>query len=302
MLPVEKKPSYLSPSSLKMFEHEPNKFYLTRMAPNPMPREPQSMAAAVGSAFDVMIKNYLLNSRKCMHQGAPTKEEVHKRVLSGVKADLDRISELPFMDAFFELSVEPHCREEAKGAGLKIAKFYVEQLPKFDLTFMNLEIHREFTLFNQGVPLFMKLDSSVLDKSKEIPFDWKVKGYSSDASPVAGYAMIVGEDGVMKGAHEKFGLPMDQINEDWAMQLATYGWGLGKIPGEPFMAMIHSPVLRSTGMRIALYYAEITAEFQKKLIERYREAWHSIQSGKFVRSLGPDRGICEIAASTERWF
>lgn len=306
MLPVEKRPSYLSPSSLKQIEHEPNKFYLTRMAPDPWPKDPQNIAAAVGSSFDVMIKNYLINKKPGVLDSFPEKEEVFKRLLDGCYDEQDRnkYSEMNFFDAFFEMSVEEQHRNEAKGAGLKICRFYVEILPMLKTQFADVEIHRNFTLFNQFVPLFMKLDANVKDRNILIPHDWKVMGYSSQASPKPGYAYIVGEDGVLKPPHAKYreDIPFDEIDVDWASQLATYGWGMGKVPGMPFMAQIHAIVLRETGMRIAVYYGEITAEFQKQLIARYKKAWDSINDGSFVRSLGPDRCLVEATAMNERWY
>ena len=304
MLPVEKKPSYLSFSSLNDFESQPNKFYLQRMAPDPYPREPQSIAAAVGSSFDVMIKNYLLN-QNCLESGE-NKDEIFERILKSAPDGEKYIKEgKSFFDTFFEMSVEAPHRAEAKGAGLKLCTDYINflKVANIPMNFHSLEIHKNFTLLNEEVPLFMKLDASFKEGGLLLPHDWKVKGYSSQASPPAGYAMLINEKGVQP-AHSKYrtDMPFEEIDLPWAGQLATYGWGLGRIPGKPFKACIHALICRATGMRVAIYYGVITSEFQQKLINRYRDAWNSIQSGNFVRSLGNELAIVEMAAMNERWY
>lgn len=323
MLPIAKIPSYLSPSSLNALEVNPNKFYMERMCPTPAAREPQGAAAGVGSAFDVYVKCDLINNR--LHN----LDVVFKRLLDDTRdsAKRTKYAEMTFKDAFLEASIEqqPLDSELAQQAtlshfdnsvqaGLMIYNLYKKSEIFKDTEYVDVEIHKYFTLLNENVPLFMKLDASVMLNHGSLfkkdmrlsPHDWKVMGYGSKdgASPPPGYKSITSESGESKGCHANYAADMawDTIDPKWATQIATYGWGLGIPPGKPFKSSIDAVIIRPTGIRFARYEAWITAEFQKQLVDRYRQAWYSLQNGSFLNRICSEPKLVEYFATTEKWY
>lgn len=307
MLPVKKHPKYLSPSSLSAIENMPNTFYLQRMAPNPYPYEPQSIPAAVGSAFDSIIKIDIVKK-------LGTIEKIRERLLKDAlifvrdeseftKADLETMS---FEELIFNTSVEKRNREEACEMGKLLYDKY-----KYNgygsLEFVDVEIHRNFFILESQVPIFMKLDSIVKDWDTGVscPHDWKVSGYGSAAgiSPKPGYMMLY-DKGIPTGGHKEYrkDIPLDEIDKKWATQVCTYGWGIGIVPGTPFPAYIDMLCIRPNNIRVARYRGIITKEFQEETLERYKRAWNSIMSGAFVLSLGESRMMCEYTAQFESWW
>src|SRR4030042_5829751 len=53
---------FLSVSALNMYLTPPNKFYMIRLADEKLPRDPQSLAAAAGTMFDINVKTHLINN------------------------------------------------------------------------------------------------------------------------------------------------------------------------------------------------------------------------------------------------
>jgi hypothetical protein len=304
MLPIAKTPSYLSPSSLSAFEDQPNRFYMERMSPVPWPKEPQGLAAAAGSSFDAQIKVEI-----CKNLGIT--DIVYERVLKGLYDKEQRehylTSGTPFATMIFESSVEPTHRGVVLTAGDKIKRMYASSRIYKDTQFVDVELHHTFTLLSSGTPLFMKLDGVInLDDEQRVPLDWKVQGFASTtgASPKPGYKWIQGEDGMVKGPHEKYSKNMSfhDIDAKWGDQLCTYGWGLGKPPLTPFRVVIHALVVRPTGVRIAVYEGWITVERQRDLMRRYEMAWYMLKSGEFVKRLCSESKLVEFLAMGENWW
>ena len=278
MLPIAKHPKYLSPSSLSAIEGQPYTFYLQRMAPNPYPYEPQTPAAAVGSAFDSFIKIDIVNK-------LDIKEKIRQRILKDAlifvrdeseftKDDLEAMS---FEELIFNTSVEKRNREEAREMGKLLYDKY-----KYNgygsLIFLDVEIHRNFFLLEGNVPIFMKLDSIVedWDTKQPCPHDWKTSGYGSASgiSPKPGYMMLF-DKGINVGSHKEYrkDMPLDEIDPKWATQVCTYGWGMGITPGTPFPAYIDMLAIRPNNIRVARYRGIITKEFQLNIYARFRKAW-----------------------------
>lgn len=301
VLPIAKFPYYLSPSALMMFETQPHTFYLQRMAPRPLPRDPQGAAASVGSAFDSFIKDYLAKKMDMTGQ-------LERRVINGYFGDKSNLKDMNVLEMMLYTSVECN-KEEAIRVGKVLKDKYLRYAP--ELTFCNLEI---VTQFQAGdVPIYIKGDASVWDDDddREVPHDWKVMGFGSKsgASPLAGYQRAYDGSGlpkVHKDYHEM--ISMEQINEKWATQLATYGWEIvyGKVvrPEEfiPYPAYIDALVIRPTGVRVVRYRGWITVDFQKRLYARYHNAWNAIRDGSFVKGLGEFRMLVECVAETESWW
>jgi hypothetical protein len=97
-------------------------------------------------------------------------------------------------------------------------------------------------------------------------------------------------------------MPMDEIDEDWALQGCTYGWMMGYKFGEPFHMAIDLLCIRSHSVRVARYFGVITPEFQKNVALRYFIAYNTVKSDAILEKVGSTRLMCELISNTERWY
>jgi hypothetical protein len=278
MLEIERMPSYLSPSSLNAIEKMPNKFFLERLCIDRDMREPQSINAAIGSAFDYLIKEELIQKK------FPQKTYMLKEIKKGVENN----------------------QVEAWEMGRRAFLFYKSHGLNKD-EYVDVEMHWSKTI--EGVPLLGKGDSVVEHNEIVIPHDWKITGYNSKStSPAPYYYKRYTEHG--RGGnlpHKKYtyGVSMENINLSWATQTATYGWLMGKPLGEPFMARIDQVAFKGEWPNVCTnYLAQLTHEFQTKLMERYKVAWNSLRTGSFLNRLASthDKNLIRIASFSEKWF
>lgn len=167
---MKRKPLYLSPSSLDLWETDRREYYIKYLG-NKIPSVPQTNAMAIGSAFDAYIKAALF-----------------ERLGSGTCRAC-----APF-DQLFAASVEAHNRQVAKRDGLLVFNDYV-RLGALDgliklMEYMDVRevvLEGDKTVEVQGVPLRGKLDMWVKGSRGSFILDWKVNGYYSKASPKPGY-------------------------------------------------------------------------------------------------------------------
>jgi hypothetical protein len=81
--------------------------------------------------------------------------------------------------------------------------------------------------------------------------------------------------------HKDAGLPLEEINEQYATQLCFYAWLAGSPSGsggagfEPFIGSIDRLVGKP--LRICQYRGIISAAFQEQVAERIRVMWESVQ-------------------------
>ena len=80
MLEINRLPSSLSPTACMQAISQPNTFFLTRLIDPPYEKEPQSLAMAVGSAFDMMIKLHMIEQ-----DGFEEKEVFLKELKDGIE-------------------------------------------------------------------------------------------------------------------------------------------------------------------------------------------------------------------------
>ena len=174
-------PEYLSPTSLKKFEGNPDDAYLTYLADHKPPRLPQTLPMSVGSAFDAYVKSYLHNA------------------LFGNYGAGDAYAR----DAIFEKQVEAHNRDWAKLAGEHVFKDYLACGALSDLmlelsTAVNqprfeFEIKGPIETRIGGIPMLGKPDVFFINsEGARVVYDWKVNGYCSNSptSPMPGYVMV----------------------------------------------------------------------------------------------------------------
>lgn len=294
-------PKYLSPSSFKLFESDLNEFYLKYLAETRQPRGGQTKPMSVGSAFDAYAKSYI---HHCLFGNYGLNDQYAK-------------------DTIFEQQVEPHNRDWARAAGQHTFDCYKNCGALADLM---LELNKSvgkprFEFEIQGtiesrigtVQLLGKPDIFFMNKEgARVILDWKVNGYCSNSiwSPMPGYVMC--RDAWPPGSRKaspndrmphKNCFParfkglmintqeyLENLNIEWAAQLAVYGWLLGEEVGS--QDLIHG-IDQICGMgtpekqllRVASHRLRVGANFQHELLDRLTVAWDIIVSGHIFREM-----------------
>jgi len=269
------------------------------LSDHPLPREPQTQAMSIGSAFDAYVKSYL-------HE-----------VIYGKNAD-PRFE----FETIFESQVEAHNRDWALDHGKYAYDCYVRSGALADLL-LELQEASEDPIFEieirgivdgvregitrevEGMVLLGKPD--VYFKNKEnhaVIRDWKVNGWCSKSakSPEKGFVKLRHGDGITphdkhhkdavlvkyRGATVNMAQPLDEVNSDWAEQVAIYGWLLGEKVGSGFLTGIDQLVCKPNPggypiVRIAEHRSVVSPDFQWRLYQRALTVWDIINSDHIFR-------------------
>ncbi len=273
-----RKPKYLSPTSVSLWQKDTVEFYEKYLANNKLARMLQTKPMSIGSAFDALCKSYL-------HEA-----------LFGKGADPRYAKE-----AIFEEQVEEHNRDWAWKNGKYLFKKYKEAGCLADLLLsMGKAIGKprfEFTINDEisGVPLLGKPDIFFInEEGARVIYDWKVNGYCAKAlkSPEKGYVNMGGKMHkncvieTVLGIKINTNTTLDKVNESWANQLSVYSWLLGERVGSQDVIFgidqICGPVDR---LRFATHRLRIDSEYQFELLALIRQIWETIESGWIFRDL-----------------
>jgi len=301
-----RKPAYLSPSQLGLFESNREEYYLKHLAEVRAPKIPQANYMSVGSAFDAYVKSALHES------------------LFG-KANDPRFE----FTTLFETQVEAHNRDWALGAGLhafesyKISGAYDELLAL--LRQSKCAPQFEFTIDGtiENVPLLGKPDLRFIHSGgAHIILDWKVSGFCSKSatSPCKDYRMVrdgwVGKQSRGVNLAHKGYIPiewkgieihggwLENANMDWADQLSIYSWMLGEPVGcENVIVCIDQIVAKPNEpyplLRVANHRSRISSSYQRTVMERLRVCWTAIESNYIFTDMPKEESIarCELLDS-----
>ena len=318
-------PKYMSPTSLRIFESNPEEYYINYLADNRPPRMPQTQPMSVGSAFDAYVKSYL-----------------HER-LFGVDNDPAFA-----LDTLFEAQVEEHNRDWAYSAGayafdcycqsgalanLMIELSLASMPPRFEFT---VESNISHSSFADDVPILGKPDLYfVTAAGSHVILDWKVNGFCAKRkiSPKKGYVRLTPDGKIHKSAHPmvidgisvNIAYPLEEVDAGWAAQCCTYGWVLGEDIGSKFIIGIDQlacgpnpkGLANEPTIRVASHRGRVSADFQVSLARRYATAWAAINSGHFFSHLSQNDSdarcleldnfhkafdTSEDASDNEKWF
>ena len=298
-------PNYISPSSLTTWEIDREEFYKKYLCECRMPRDPQTPAMSVGSAFDAYVKAALW------------------RELFGGFRQSDDYS----LDALMESQVEAHVRDWARNAGRHVFDCY-KYTGAYDELLGELrqatDVPRfEFTATGTvaGVPVSGKPDCCYTHQSGAlVMLDWKVNGYCSKRAVSPKKLHVMCRDGQeMKRPSLRNGKPhknyqpkffkgltigshcLAQANPSWADQLAIYGWMAGVPVGSEEMVscidqIVAKPAEFLPTLRVAQHRARISTEWQEGLVDRLTSCWEVIQSGHIFtdRSREESDANCEV--------
>lgn len=275
----------LSYSALVAYETDPETFFLQRLAGDRVDREPQSLPAAIGSAFDAYEKSSLALA------------------LFGP----DRPASLDFA-ALFEAQVEPANRDQVLVDGKKLWDAYVAsgqhgdllaELEQSDET-PRLEFERLVDV--GGVPVTTKPDLSYSLGGRRVILDWKCRSYysKSGASPTQGYRRV--RTGFTTQPpkpdappHKKF-RPLEletllhdgclsEFSEAYADQTSLYSWAGGGEIGSEFLAAIDEIVCRPGSIRVAELRSRVSPAHQRELVKRLQRCWQSLSTGHVFTDL-----------------
>lgn len=287
-------PKYMSPTSLTLWEYDPEEYYLRYMAENRPAWTPQTRAMSVGSSFDAFVKSKLQED------------------LFG-NGDFDKL---------FESQVELHNRDFAMTAGTAVMLAYVdsgayralraELATAVSAPIFEVRVSRKIG----GVPILGIPDLFFQNAAGiRVVYDWKVNGYCGKASPMKGYislrrpfkgaglkphrgAQLMLWNGVMIN----IAMPLDEASPAWAKQLTTYSWLAGQAVGDvEWVAGVEQIVCRDSQTKmkeclVANHRSQVSLDFQNQLIVRYQRAWRVINSDWIFRDISQEDSIgrCEL--------
>lgn len=253
--PAPKRPIYLSPSAFMLWRDCPYKYWLKYISGWKFPDQ-QGIPAAVGSAFDLFVKRWI-----------------------AAKINISSEHKLQPEVLLENIQCPDEQKEEILRVGKNLSDFY-QKLGLADRLMrenpVDLELEGYITLPN-GVTILGKPDGCFEKDGEFIPFDFKVRGYGSKSaySPTQGYRYYITNTGITKEAHAKAGIPMEKLNESWAIQLAMYYWILNGrcVVDRPIPAAIEEVVFNSTGFVFSSIRTTISPSFLQWLLDELKNCW-----------------------------
>lgn len=280
-----RKPQYLSYSSFKLFESEPETFYRRYITDIIQPRDKQNFYMAIGSAFDAFVKADLY--KIFINDGNP---EYEKQTL-------------------FETQVEPQVRDLAWKDGHTLYDMYKKSGAYDDLMKdMKGCINPQFesTLEGQiegGVVLLGKPDIKYINSSgARVIHDWKCSGFYSKTRPSPRQGYISKYPGKTmhtkcvpfrhRGALINSNCPMNLYCKDWAEQLTMYAWVLGEPIGGDYILTIDQLIVDN----VYRYSALCDGVWQRDLYNRIKRCWDACQTGHIFLNLPYEQNLAKAEA------
>lgn len=294
-------PTYLSPTSISLWTKDIEEFYLRYLSSVRVPREPQTLPMAIGSAFDAYVKNYL--HEKLFGKAATAGSEYEK-------------------DYIFENQVEKHNWDWARENGEYLFNEYRKAGCLADLMLelgssigkVRFEFKIEDTI--DGVPLLGKPDLFYINKEgARVVLDFKVNGYCSkwNTSPgkgfiklrargkgeTSGYSKVTSHRDcalvMVQGVLINAAIHLEDVNSSWADQLSIYSWLLGEPVGSESVIVGIDQICgnpdHKNGLRFASHRLRISPEWQYNLLELAKQIWEIIQSGWIFREVNEKESV-----------
>lgn len=284
---VKKTPVYLSPTSLRLLETNPNDYYLRYILG--VPRSPQTKAMAIGSAFDARVK---------------------------ARLTVDVLGQPDIFEELFATQVEPSLQDWCREHSAKILEeyvscgAYVELLNELEnAEDVRFEFDAETLVrYDDGfaVPIFGKPDFYAhLRSGANLIYDWKVNGYCSKASPHPDYVRLYEVSGQTRGYSAAVLMfhgipysPTSTLKPEWEDQLLFYIMSAAapQYAEHPWLAGIEQLVFSSpTRMRVAQHRLIISQTKFDQLRIRLRRAWEGILSGHYFLTVSREENDARIA-------
>ena len=270
---------YLSPSSIKTYQEDRNKFYLKYLSPNPPPRDPQTGPMSVGSAFDAYVKSYMV-----------------EELLGGLEGF--------GLEELLVAQVAPELLDEARINGAECFALYQKSGALADLMLEvrgcegepRFETRTEGSPF--GIPLLGYPDLYYISDGVPVVLDWKVNGFYSRASPHKGYLKCRGVDGVVKIHKDAEPAWLGRVEysstcelrADWKLQTCIYSWLLGCPVGSRFVVGIEQ-LVGPRAARAASHRMIMEEDYQYQLRDTIIEIWESCKDTSWQEELEEKKDI-----------
>lgn len=255
--------TYISPSAFMTWKSCQFKIYQSRLAGHKYMDMKQSPAAAIGTAFDAFIKHCIAS-----RTGKLQPHNHIDRLLTDLNCDN---------------------KGDIITKGKSIAKQYIDMgyVDKILGKYGDIDVEcNRYSNFG-GVPILGKIDMVV----DNVPFDWKTRGWASNypISPTKGYSHSSHND----RRHPEYGLPLNVINDRWAIQLTFYNWILGN-DNPP---IIHEIFPKRDGtVAVSIYDTIIQVGFVNQLRVELEEMWETIMGQGIytdIKEPVPRKSLCE---------
>jgi hypothetical protein len=301
---MEAQPKYpcqmraISPTALHTFESNSTDFVLNYVMKARRPAQLKVMS--IGSAFDARCKAYLT-------------------------AELCGGNEKEVYTQLFESSVEPHNRDWAMKESEQLFEWYrqagaladlvieltgFQAIPRFEFsvnrTIIEKAVHTENA--TNAIPLTGKPDCYFVNfENAHVILDWKVNGYCSKASPLAGYVRCRDLTGFNEGTYRGttaikhkgiylgYGVP---LKSEWNDQLIIYSWMLGNgevsfdseewILGIEQLACNLNAPNENKKLRVASFRLSREPSAARTLWERLTRMWQAVQRGHYFINLSQE--------------
>lgn len=276
-LPIFRQLTYISPTMFLKWRACQFKVYLSRLAGHTYPEQERSYAASVGTAFDAFVKDYIAIKRKIVS---------------------------PVLSLDFLLK---GLSKESIIHGKQIAKVYINSgWIQLFLDIKELRLEQEVYGNYANVPILGRIDA-ILDG---VPFDWKVRGANSGIAgnsankiyPTKGFGERTEFDLISGGSKKIIYLagqkvpqeiPLEQRNEDWAIQLLFYNWLVRDIP---YKFQIHEIVQQDNNLIFVNHEYIIGLEFARQIKQELDIMWNKINYQLYYADIEeprPRTQICE---------
>jgi len=272
---IECKLKKISPTALKTFESDPDRFVMTYILGSE--RLPQNEPMAIGSAFDIYVKTALLNESQEYF------EDQFQRSVEITHRDWARVEGKRVFDMYAASGALDNLRSEISDSPIRC---------EFDTT--------HIIKYPDGseVPIGGKPDLMYVRDNLGVIVDWKVTGFMSRASPAHGYVKLY-KNNYDLGPHKSI-MPTQEnnmvlglganIREDWMTQLTMYSWAalpldVDRIIGIDQLVFANKAGRYESGgeqeLRVAVFRFKVLESYQEDLRNRLRRAWEMIKSGHF---------------------
>lgn len=283
-LPIARPLQYISPSTFNMLRQCELAAYYHKMAPEELPRQPQTEQMAMGSAFDSHVKAAIIH-----HYG--WKEQSLALLLNSV--DPTMLHMIEYSKAVFDM----YAASGALADLFKIGIRTVESESKREMRNENGDL--DFVLF--GYP-DAELNPPNSEYAYGVPSDWKVGGWQAakPRSPKPGYFSYLIQDKenpskfYEKGPHKDCGMPMEDIDGDWGIQLLMYSWfQSGYVKGlNPWVRLEQVLINPDWTVNVARYQTTISAAFSDEIYNKCKEIWARFSVGE-IKDPSPGVWTCE---------
>jgi hypothetical protein len=282
------------------WRQEPGEYYLKYLSDFPLPKQPQTQAMGVGSAFDAYVKSFLYEhlfgrADKAGNDGRFALDAIFCEQVEPQNRDLGRLAGPHLLQKYRDLGAMDGLLSQLKKSVGK---------PRFEMDVRGV-LSAGRTGNVNGVPFRVKPDLFfVNEEDAHVLLDWKVNGYCSQSgvSPMKGYVKLRAEKGRPSGHEEakpeyykgilvNGAKGIEHYNEEWGCQLVVGSWMCGEEVGGKFVGVVHQLVCRPTSIRVAEHASIPSVEFQNRLHAEAVAMWEAIHSDHVFRHLTKEESI-----------